>query len=54
VRFRPSIILTITLFVLSVGVFYEADAKTIEAGHAAVSWEGEGVTDDLGNGTVMR
>jgi hypothetical protein len=49
-RFRPSIILTITLFVLSMGVFYEAEAKTIEAGHATVSWKGKGVIEDLGNG----
>ena len=40
-RFRPSIILTITLLVLSVGLFYEAEAKTIEAGHATVSWKGK-------------
>ena len=39
-RFRPSIILTITLLVLSMGLFYEAEAKTIEAGHATVSWKG--------------
>jgi hypothetical protein len=49
-RFRPSIILTITLLVLSMGLFYEAEAKTIEAGHATVSWKGKGVIDDLGEG----
>ena len=49
-RFRPSIILTITLLVLSMGLFYEAEAKTIEAGHATVSWKGKGVIDDLGDG----
>ena len=49
-RFRPSIILTITLLVLSMGLFYEAEAKTIEAGHATVSWKGKGVIEDLGDG----
>ncbi len=33
-QFRPSIILIITLLVLSMGLFYEAEAKTIDAGHA--------------------
>ena len=49
-RFRPSIILTIILLVMSMGLFYEAEAKTIEAGHATVSWKGKGVIDDLGDG----
>ena len=49
-RFRPSIILTITLLILSVGFFYETEAKTIEAGHATVSWKGKGVIEDLGDG----
>ena len=49
-RFRPSIILVITFLVLSLGLFYEAEAKTIEAGHATVSWKGKGVIDDLGDG----
>src|SRR5205085_4644092 len=49
-RVRPSIILAITLLVLSMGVFYEAEAKTVEAGHATVSWKGKGVIDDLGDG----
>jgi hypothetical protein len=49
-RFRPSIILTITLCILSMGLFYEAEAKTIDAGHATVSWKGKGVIDDLGDG----
>jgi hypothetical protein len=49
-RFRPSFILTITLLVLSMGLFYEAEAKTIDAGHATVSWKGKGVIDDLGDG----
>src|SRR5262245_46090784 len=47
-RFRPSIILTITLLILSMGLFCEAEAKTIDAGHATVSWKGKGVIDDLG------
>ena len=49
-RFRPSIILTITLFVLSMGVCYEAEAKTIDAGHATVSWKGKGLIDYPGDG----
>jgi hypothetical protein len=49
-RFRPSIIPTITLLILSMGLFYEAEAKTIDAGHATVSWKGKGVIDDLGDG----
>src|SRR5262245_47366810 len=49
-RFRPAIILTITLLVLSMGLFYEAEAKTIDAGHATVSWKGKGVINDLGDG----
>ena len=49
-RFRLSIILTITLFALSMGVFYESEAKTIEAGDATVSWKGTGVIEDLENG----
>ncbi len=49
-RFRPSIILTITLLILSMGLFYEAEAKTIDAGHATVNWKGKGVIEDLGDG----
>src|SRR5262245_42536739 len=49
-RFRPFIIPTIALLVMSMGVFYEAEAKTIDAGHATVSWKGKGVIDDLGDG----
>jgi len=49
-RFRSSIIPTVALLVMSVGLFYEAEAKTIEAGHATVSWKGKGVIDDLGDG----
>jgi len=49
-RFRPFIIPTVALLVMSVGLFYEAEAKTIDAGHATVSWKGKGVIDDLGDG----
>ena len=50
-RFRPSVILAITLLFLSMGLFYyEAEAKTIEAGHGTVSWTGQGVIDNLGDG----
>ncbi len=49
-RFRQSIIRTVTLLVMSTGLFCGAEAKTIEAGHATVSWKGKGVIDDLGNG----
>ena len=49
-RFRQSIILTVTLLVMSMGFFCGAEAKTIEAGHATVSWTGQGVIDDLGDG----
>jgi hypothetical protein len=49
-RFRRSIIPTVFLLVISIGLFYEAEAKTVAAGHATVSWKGEGVIDDLGDG----
>ena len=49
-RFRQTIIPTITLLAMSVGLFDWAEAKTIEAGHATVSWKGKGVVEDLGNG----
>ena len=49
-RFRQSIIPTVTLLVMSMGPFCGAEAKTIEAGHATVSWKGKGVIDDLGDG----
>jgi hypothetical protein len=49
-RFRQSIIPTVTLLVMSMGFFYGTEAKTIEAGHATASWKGKGVIDDLGNG----
>ena len=50
-RFRQSIISTVTLFVMSMGLFGWAEAKSIEAGHATVSWKGKGVVDDLGMAT---
>jgi len=46
-RLRQSIIPTVTLLVMSMGLFSRAEAKTIEAGHATVSWKGMGVFDDL-------
>jgi hypothetical protein len=46
-RFRQSIMLTVTLLAMSMGLFCGAEAKTIEAGHATVSWKGMGVFDDL-------
>jgi len=48
--FGQSIVPTVTLLVMSVGLFCGAEAKTIEAGHATVSWKGKGVIDDLGDG----
>ena len=29
------------------GLFFVAEAKTIEAAHATVSWKGKGVVEDL-------
>ena len=49
-RFRPSVILTTTLLVLSMGLFYNTEAKTVDAGHATASWKGKGVIEDLGDG----
>jgi hypothetical protein len=49
-RFKRSIIPTVFLLVMSMGLFYEAEAKTVAAGHATVSWKGKGVIDDLGDG----
>ena len=49
-RFRHSIIPMVTFLVVSIGFFCGAEAKTIEAGHATVSWTGQGVIDDLGDG----
>ena len=49
-RFRQSLILPVAVLVMSLGLFCEAEAKTFEAGHATVSWTGQGVIDDLGDG----
>jgi len=49
-RFRQYIVATVTLLVMSVGLFVGAEATTIDAGHATVSWKGKGVIDDLGDG----
>src|SRR3954454_15621083 len=49
-QFRQSIILTFALLVMSMGLFYGAEATTIDAAHATVSWTGQGVIDDLGDG----
>jgi hypothetical protein len=49
-RFRQSIIPMVTFLIMSMGFFCGAEAKTIEAGHATVSWTGQGVIDDLGDG----
>ena len=49
-RFRRSIMSAVFLLVMSMGLFYEAEAKTVAAGHATVSWKGQGVIDDLGDG----
>jgi hypothetical protein len=49
-QFRQSIIPIVTFLVMSLGLFCGAEAKTIEAGHATVSWTGQGVIDDLGDG----
>jgi hypothetical protein len=49
-RFRPSIIPMVTLLLMSLGLFCGAEAKSIEAGHATMSWRGQGVIHDLGNG----
>jgi hypothetical protein len=50
-RFRQSIIPTVTRLVMSMGPFGWAEAKSTESGHATVSWKGKGVVDDLGDGT---
>lgn len=49
-RFRHSIIPMVTFLVMSLGLFCGAEATTIEAGHGTVSWTGQGVIDDLGDG----
>ena len=37
---------------MSLGLFDNAETKTIEAGDATASWTGKGVIDDLRTGTV--
>jgi hypothetical protein len=49
-QFRQSIIPTVALLIMSMGLFCGAEAKTIEAGHATVSWTGKGVIENLGDG----
>ena len=49
-RFRHSIIPMVTFLLMSIGLFCGAEAKTIEAGHATMSWTGQGVIDNLGDG----
>ena len=49
-QFRQLVTPAVILFIMSLGFFCEAEAKTIEAGHATVSWKGKGVIDDLGDG----
>ena len=49
-QFRSFIIPTVALLVMGLGIFCGAEAKTIEAGHATVSWKGQGVIEDLGDG----
>ncbi|THJ25231.1 MAG: hypothetical protein CAF45_001635 [Nitrospira sp. CG24E] len=48
--FRRFIISTVVLLVISTGLLSMAEAATIEAGHATVSWTGQGVIDDVGDG----
>jgi hypothetical protein len=49
-QFRQYILPTVTLLIMSVGFFGSAEAKTIEAGEATASWNGNGVIEDLGDG----
>src|SRR6185436_6499517 len=49
-QFRQLITPAVILFIMSLGFFSAAEATTIEAGHATVSWKGKGVVDDLGDG----
>ena len=49
-RLRQFPLSIVTLIVVSIGLFDCAEAKTIEAGHGTVSWTGQGVIDDLGDG----
>src|SRR5262249_62268881 len=49
-QFRYFVTSAVILFIMSLGFFSGAEAKTIDAGHATVSWKGKGVIDDLGDG----
>jgi hypothetical protein len=49
-QFRQLITPAVILFIMSIGFVCDAEANTIEAGHATVSWKGKGVIDDLGDG----
>jgi hypothetical protein len=47
--FKTFVIPIVTLLVMSTGLFCGAEAKTIEAGHATVSWKGiAGTTSYVG------
>ena len=49
-QFRYFVTSAVILFIMTLGFFSGAEAKTIDAGHATVSWKGKGVIDDLGDG----
>jgi hypothetical protein len=49
-QFRYFVTPAVILFIMSLAFFSGAEAKTIDAGHATVSWKGKGVIDDLGDG----
>ena len=49
-RVRPYLLLVGALLFMSVGLFDNAETKTIEAGDATASWTGKGVIDDLEDG----
>lgn len=41
---------TVTLLVMSMGLLGAVEATTVKAGHATVSWTGQGVIEDWGDG----
>ena len=49
-RFRQSVLPTIIILAVSAGLFDSAQAKTIEAGEATASWNGQGTIEDVGTG----
>jgi len=49
-RFRYSFTMMATFLAISLGLFWGAEAATIHAGHATMSWTGQGVIDTLSNG----